>query len=383
MGIEINQNNIELFAKTFSDQMRRPVYDELPNSGLEDYLPRAFTGISVNITSYYSEDREHILIVFFKSDEYKFSFRNVNGNVFDVYDPFKLWDRRSGIKIRNGRKIKLKSSSILGMRPLDLYGEIEVIIEELKIQNPFPRFLATLDYVLVFSKDIFLDRLRTIEKFSNIISMNYRDFYERTGEKFDSESKKAIEYKTDLEMLKMEMENYFFNKRFKETEIDDYIGKNPFIIKFGLGLSKYFSPMVLEDINGEYKQDLKPDLVGFDSVEGHWTIVDYKLPWKKLMRGEGTVRASVTSDITQLHSQLKTYRDYFSDLSQRTHVNNKYKIDINKYPPSIGIVGTVTDEQREDFNEMRQEYPGWFKVMSYDELYKKVCNVIDVINEIE
>lgn len=382
---EITDKIVELFSKNLLEQFNKSgsVLEYFSTIEKEAYLPKAFTGESASITAYYSEDREHILIVFFKSDQYKFRYQKVKGNVFDVYDIMKIWGSGAGIRIKDSRNIKIKSSSFSG-RPVDLYGEIGAIIEEMDIQLPYPNGLVvTLDYALLFSKDHFLSRLEQQKTFANNIVMNYKNFYEESGEKFTSNSKKAKDYKNELSLLKKEMEDYFFNNRFSEPIIDDFIDRNPLIIKHGLGLSKYFSPMTLKDIHNDYKQDLKPDLVGFDPVEEHWTIVDYKLPWKKLIRGEGTVRASVTADITQLHSQLKTYREYFADHAQREHVNNEYKININRNPPAIGVLGTVTEDQRDDFNEMRQEYPGWFKVMSYDELYKKVCDFIEVVNEID
>ena len=129
--------------------------------------------------------------------------------------------------------------------------------------------------------------------------------------------------------------------------------------------------------------DLKPDLIGFNSIVESWFIVDYKLPWKKVIRGSGTVRASLTADITSLKAQLANYRDYFSDNQQRSYVNDKYELDVKKNPPTIGVIGTVKPEERDEFNRERFEHPGWFKIISYDELYKMVCEQIDVVTKIK
>ena len=139
----------------------------------------------------------------------------------------------------------------------------------------------------------------------------------------------------------------------------------------------------MKDIHGEYKQDLRPDLSGFDLITESWVIVDFKLPWKNLIRGTGTVRASLTSDITILKKQLKIYRDYFSDKGQRDYVNTFYEIDVKKSPPTIGVIGTIKPNERHEFNEERLEHPRWFNLISYDELYKKVCEHIDVAIKIE
>lgn len=133
----------------------------------------------------------------------------------------------------------------------------------------------------------------------------------------------------------------------------------------------------MKDIHNQFGQDLIPDAIGFDTIKETWTIVDYKLPWKRLIRGSGTIRASVTADITQLQKQLKSYREYFSDCSQREYVNNKYDIDVKRLPPTIGVIGTVDDKNRDEFNEERLDFPTWFKVISYDELFKAVNKNID------
>lgn len=70
------------------------------------------------------------------------------------------------------------------------------------------------------------------------------------------------------------------------------------------------------------------------------------------------------------------------DHSQREHTNNTYNVNIKKHPPAIGIIGVLTDEERDDFYELRQEYPGWFKIVSYDELYHRICEYIEVVKKI-
>jgi hypothetical protein len=385
---EITPDAIESFSKGFIEQIKKSnkIFESMSSFNKEDYLPNAFSGDSVLINSIYSTDREHILIVFNRSNEYKFVFNNITGNVFDFYDPFKKWGKGSGFRIENCLGIKMKSNIVIGQRPMDLYGEIELYSEDFRISvysTLFGHLLVPLDFVMVFSKEIFMNKFQEQERFANNLVLNYADYFIRTGEKYNSTSKKAQNYIKELQSLKVKMEDYFFRNKYRETKIDNFIGNNPLIVKCGLGLINYISPMTLKDVHGEYKQDLKPDLVGYDPIQGHWTIVDYKLPWKNLIRGAGTVRASVTSDITQLHSQIKTYRDYFLDHNQREWVNRKYKIDIKKYPPTIGVIGTVSEDERDDFNALRHEYPGWFKIISYDELYKRVCEYIDFVNNVD
>ncbi|WP_262302790.1 DUF4263 domain-containing protein [Neobacillus niacini] len=382
--MKIDKETVEQFAKIFIEQIKLSdsAFKEF-NLLKANYLPNAFSGKSAIVNGFYSSDREHILIVFFKSDEYRYKHWEIVGNVFDAFDVLRLWRPGAGIRVENSN-MSMRSHFITGGRPIDLYGTTEMIIEDLKMVIPYPQNLViNLDFVLVFSKDIFLEKFNRLQEYASKIALNYIDFFQTTGKKYQPGSKDSTHRNKELHELKLKMEDHFFNSRYRETKIDNFIGENPVILKYGLGLINGISPMVLKDIHGQYNQDLKPDLVGYNSVENQWEIVDYKLPLKKLMRGTGTVRASVTSDVTQLHSQLKTYREYFLDHSQREHVNTTYNIDIKRHPPAIGVIGTVSEDERDDFNEMRQEYPAWFKVMSYDELYKKVCEYIEVVSKID
>ncbi len=384
----ITKELVETFSKNFIEQLQRSAELIESNSYTKrnDFLPDTFTGDSVSVNSFYSVDREHLMIVFMKNKENTFNYSLSTGNVFDVFDPWRVWDRRktTGIRIENSRNVKIKSVSFEGMRPIDIYGEIEIIAEDFIFSMPYPRNThAKLEYVMIFSKKVFLDLIKKQRTFANQLVLSYSDYFENTGEKFNSNQDSSIKHINYLKQLKISMAEYFFTNVYKETDIDDFIANHPEILKYGLGLIKYQSQIIMKDINGEYGQDLRPDLIGFDSIKESWFIVDYKLPWKKVVRGSGTVRASLTSEITVLKKQLKVYRDYFSDNSQRRYVNDFYKLDVKKYPPTIGVIGTVKTEERDEFNEERLEQPGWFKIISYDELYKKVCEYIDVATKIE
>lgn len=388
MKDKITKELVETFSKNFIEQLRKSakLIEESSYIGSSHYLPEAFTGEDVSINSFYSVDREHLMLVFMKNRQSTFNYSLTNGNIFDVFDPWKIWNRSkaSGIRIENARNIKIKSVSINGMRPLDLHGDVEIIAEDFMFSMPYPRNTnAKLEYVMIFSKKIFLNLIKKQRTFANQLVLSYSDYFEKTGEKYNENQEKSEKYTNHLKELKMSMSQYFFTTIYKETDIDDFIATHPEILKYGLGLINHKSQIVMKDIHDEYKQDLKPDLIGYDSITESWVIVDYKLPWKKLIRGSGTVRASVTADITVLKKQLKVYRDYFSDKNQRDYVNASYELDVKKYPPTIGVIGTVKTEERHEFNEERLEYPGWFKIISYDELYKKVCEYIDVATKIE
>lgn len=387
MENEITANLVEKFSENYIKQLKKSasIFGKSNNVKTNMFLPKAFIGESVSVNAFYSTDREHLMLVFLNSDKYKFNFSITSGNVFDIFDPYKIWNKNkaTAIRIDNSRNININSVNVIGMRPLDLYGEIELIAENFTFSMPYPNNTTVkLDYVMVFSKQIFLDLTKDQFNFANQIALSYSDYFDLTGEKLNLNKERTEEYKEYLNEIKNSMAEYFFNTQYKETEIDEFIAKHPEILKYGLGIINYISQIELKDIHGDYKQNLKPDLVGFDSVKETWVIVDYKLPNKKLVRGQQTVRAALTADITVLKKQLKVYRDYFSDSMQRNYVNNLYEININKYPFTIGVIGTVTAEERDDFNEERAEHPNWFSIVSYDELYKKVCQFIDTVLKI-
>lgn len=381
----ISKEIVEKFSKNFLNQFHvtSNFFSKYNKSVNDEYLPKAFKGKQASVNAFYSKDRKHIMIVFLKSDRYRFSYKEITGNVFDVFDIRKLWGSFTAFRIENALNVSFKSIGISGARPLDVVGSSEIIIEDFSFDMPYPRNVnVTLDYTMIFSIDKFWEILKQQKQFSNQLALTYIDFYEKKEIKFATQEDDTLDYKEYLNGLKVKMENYFFTKDYKETEIDNFIKQNPDILKYGLGLVNYKSQVILEDVHGDIGQDLKPDLIGYDSIRKVWIIVDYKLPWKKLIRGIKTVRASVTSDITQLKKQLKTYREYFSDKKQRDFVNGKYTLEIKKLPPTIGVIGVVEEHERDVFNEERLDNPGWFTIISYDELYLKVCDYIDLVNKI-
>lgn len=388
MKDKITKELVEKFSKNFVEQLKKSAELIEKNSYIKrnHFLPEAFTGDSVSVNSFYSIDREHLMLVFMKSNKSEFNYSITKGNVFDVFDPLRIWNRSksTGIRIENSSNIKIKSINVRGMRPIDLYGEVEIIAEDFIFNMPYPSNTdAKLEYVMIFSKQIFLSLIKKQHAFANQIVLSYSDFFENTGEKYNLNKDSSERYINYLNQLKISMSEYFFTTNYKETDIDNFIAGHPEILKYGLGLINYQSQVIMKDIHGDYGQDLKPDLIGFDSIIETWFIVDYKLPWKKVIRGSGTVRASLTSEITSLKKQLKVYRDYFNDSIQRKYVNDLYNLDVKKYPPTIGIIGTVKLEERAEFNEERFDHPGWFKIVSYDELYKKVCEFIDTTTKIQ
>lgn len=383
--MRISKDIIEEFTKSFLYQFQNTsgFYNQFVKSTEEVYLPNAFKGKQASIVSFYSTDRKHIMIVFNRSDHFKFNYKEVSGNVLDVYDFYNLWGESSMFLIEGSTNVSIIGGNFIGARPIDVKGDSEMILEDFSFNIPYPRNTnVTLDYTMIFSVDGFWEIYNKLQQFSNQLALTYIDFYEKSDSKFSAEKDDAYDYKVYLERLKIEMENYFFTKDYKETEIDDFFKQNPDILKYGLGLVDIKSQVFLEDIHGDIGQDLKPDLIGYDSIKKVWLIVDYKLPWKKLIRGVNTVRASVTSDITQLKAQLRSYREYFSDKKQREFVNSKYSLQMKKLPPTIGVIGIIKEEERDVFNEERLDNPGWFSVISYDELYSKVCDYIDLVNRI-
>lgn len=387
MNEKVSKKMIENFSKNFIKQFKESakLLRKSTNPNISLSLPEVFMEESIEVNTYYSIDREHLMLVFRKSNRDVFTYNTTEGNVFDVFDFYGVWKRSNSaaFRIENSRNINLKTVKVIGARPIDLYGEVELIAEDFEFSIPFPNKTSVkLEYVMVFSKNVFLEYVVHQRELANQIVLSYSDFFERTGEKLDLRSSKRELYLDELKELKSNMYDYFFSGKYRETEIDQFIVEHPEILKFAFDLINLKSQPTLKDIHGQYGQDLKPDLLGFDSIKKTWYIIDYKLPEKKLIRGAGTTRSSFTADITQLKAQLKNYRDYFSDYNQRKYVKENYEIDVKKNPPTIGIIGIIKDEERDDFNNERFEQPGWFQLLSYNELYEKVSEYIDRTSKI-
>lgn len=388
MERDITKELIENYSNVFLEQFKDSSKFIEKYGGSEgevekdNYLPEAFTGKNVSVTSFYSTDREHVFITFAKSDHYKFSYGEMEGNVFNVYDFKNRWQKNSMIVIKDSINVRL-SNSILEGNPVDVYGDVEMIIDSLSIRVPYPTGLVVkIEYALVFSKKVFLEKIKKAKNLANDLVLTYMNFYNSNHMKLVSGSKEARDYIKNLDHLKLQMNDYFFSNNYTEPQIDKFIEKNPLIIEWGLGISKFHSQMELRDIHNRYKQNLKPDLIGFDPIEKTWKVVDYKLPGKRVVSGNGTVRASLTSSVHKLQAQLKRYREYFMDEIQRKDVNERYSINIGRFLPAIGVLGTVSEVEREDFTEMRQEIIGWMTLVSYDEIFNRVCSQIDLAKKI-
>lgn len=158
----IDRSSVEKFSRQFIKQLKNSanLLANYSGTNLDEFLPKAFTNENVSINTFYSTDREHIMLVFLNSSKYSFNFALTSGNIIDVFDVFGRWKKYPGAAfgIENSRNINIKGLQVSGMRPFDLLGQIELFAENLTFGLPYPRKVnVTLDYVMIFSKDVFIE----------------------------------------------------------------------------------------------------------------------------------------------------------------------------------------------------------------------------------
>lgn len=198
------------------------------------------------------------------------------------------------------------------------------------------------------------------EKVRNILLSIHREFQEAKPslEKLTPIFKKLVEDETTT-----------------EKQIDDFLSKNPLILEVVLNLERLLSQTLLKDVNKEYGQDLKPDIIGYDMLDKQWKIIDYKRANRQIIKSKTTVRVAFTAEITSLKSQLSTYRSYFDDFNCREDFDSNYGFKI-KAPSCIGIIGRVDKKDRDEFNKLKLDLPSWLKIMAYNDIIDYLEGII-------
>lgn len=349
---------------------------------LSKALPDIFNEKALKVQGIYSHDKQHVMIIFNENREYEFSAKMLTGDVIDAFFPYKNYKGiGTGIKFENSNG-RLKNITMKNLKPFEFFGNVDMTIDKINFNTPDGRMIE-IGYGFVFSSDLFLNKLKNIKNFTNNFVSVYLEFYNENKTKVSDESSKAAVSKVDLQKLLVEMKKYFFDDDYKETDIDKFIADYPIIIRRGLGLINHISQVELHDVNNIYGQKLKPDLMGYNAIEKIWTIVDYKLARKKIVKGACGVRPSQMDDVTKLSAQLRIYRKYFDEIKHREYFEERYKYSIDEYPRAVGIIGFVDDDDRKDFNEIKNDYPHWLDIIPYNDLYARFEEYVEVANSIQ
>lgn len=169
----------------------------------------------------------------------------------------------------------------------------------------------------------------------------------------------------DLKYLISEFEKLLLSNP-KEKEIEKFIQNNFIILEIALNLENpIFQPELPE-------AGLKPDLIAFDFLKEEWVILDYKLSkYEKLIVGQEK-RERFSSRLEELVSQLEDYVEFFDDSENRQKFKSKYKVEIDKNPSAIGLIGFIKDkEHKKKFNTKRKKRLHYgFEIITYDEILK-------------
>lgn len=377
------------FCDEFSHELNR-FKDTLSalNRNVSPSLPEVFKGKSFSAETVYSIDKKHVMIILSKSDQFQFSSHVLYGDVINYFDKTGLWwDPQTPVamEIGNSTNESIKDSFLKGVKPFRVTGsQAELFIERLNLDVP-GEGRREIPYIFVFSYEIFTNRLDEIPEFVFHFIHSYWNFYHQNRTKFTSNGRKAVVYKKKLENIMEQMDYYFFHEDIKELEIDKFIEDNPVILEHGLGLIQPLHQVILDDVLGKYGQKLKPDLIAYNPIKKVWTIVDYKLGrGSNLVKDPGGVRTKFYEDVNKLLAQLRIYRKYFDEHAHREYFFKKYGHKIDENPPTIGVIGFVTDESRKDFNELLDEtFPRWCEIIPYNDLYNRFARFIETLNKIQ
>lgn len=340
---------------------------------LSKALPETFNGESIAVEAVYSHDKKHILLMFKRSETFNFHWLLCNGDVFNTLAPYGAWNNSpAAFSVRDSTNIDLKNFIIEGGKPFELYGNIDIIINELELNVPY-RGLVKIDYAFVLSCEVFIQRFENLKQ--------YVDDFARAHWEYYIQDKPKDEFQQSYEEIKFEMERLFFDETILEQEIDDFISENHMILEQCLGLIKPIRQGDLKNVHGDNPKDFRPDLIAYDQNNHVWKIVDYKRAKRKIIRNEGKARAHFKAEITELEAQLHDYIEYFEDKEQRDYFLKKYGVSI-EYPEAVGIIGNVNHSEVKEFNRIKGRRPRWLEIIPYNYLYERYCRFLDTVYKV-
>lgn len=164
----------------------------------------------------------------------------------------------------------------------------------------------------------------------------------------------------------------------KELLIDKFIEDNPFLIELSLHLTNLHHQIKLDNLEEDFDQDLKPDVIAYRPMEKCWYIVDYKRAERELIKNSGKVRSGFYAEVNSLSYQLRNYLDYFiRSRTQSKHIKEKYGIDV-RFPKGIGIIGTVGKEEEEELLKANRNLSKDMDVFPYNYLIDECRRVLEI-----
>jgi hypothetical protein len=233
-------------------------------------------------------------------------------------------------------------------------------------------------FIIYLSPEAFIKRAKNPKEFANEIIRSNVDYYNEYAQFHLKEKNKDYDkniYISELKKIADEFYTLIHDENTPELVIDKFLEDNPIILKEGLKIDKLIHQSKLKNILSKYAHDLKPDLIGFDTSEKKWVIVDYKKANKDLIKNVDKTRTGLKSEVHSLKNQLYDYVEYFDEAEQRKEFKNKYRVNI-EHPSAIGIIGKLDDHLNDAFNRLLKLEPRWLKILPYNYLYDNFINFI-------
>lgn len=273
-------------------------------------------------------------------------------------------------------------------RDILLEGLLEVDKEKEEIEGVFFHAfnvdeLLTQDtggFMIYLSYEAFMKRYKNPKEFAHeIIRTNVNYHYEYMQFQLSWKNEDHINknsYISELKRIADEFHKLIYDKNTPELVIDKFLENNSIILKGALKLDKLIHQSVLENTLSKYAHDLKPDLIGYDTFEKTWMIVDYKKANKDLIKNIDKTRTGLKSEVNSLKNQLYDYVEYFDEDQHRKEFKRKYKVNI-EHPSAIGIIGKLDNDLTSEFNRLLKNEPRWLKLIPYNYLYENFISFIE------
>lgn len=335
-------------------------------------IPNVFNSNKHNIDTFYSENRNHLMILFEESNNNNRTFTLVKDNIFDILDSTGTWNKMKNCAFcfENSSGI-IDSCSVQGLKPFEVYGDSKIILSNFKYTLP-SGVQKEIPFGFIFSLNHFVDIKSDLNKFIQNQIYSYWDYYRKFDKKKLDSSYDQKKYKENVKNILNYMNEIFFNSDTDEKTIDDFITDNPIILERCLDInpdSLMSQAILINEVKESFNQDMKPDLI-CKNIYDEWIILDYKRA-KRIVKKEATARQDVTSEVHDLKTQLKNYREYFNDSSHRKLFLDKTGHEISSKPQAIGLIGVLQEEEQKIFKDAIEDYPNWLKIETYDRIYKK------------
>jgi len=356
------------FVSLFSSRIRQQldVYEKL-QSEIKFSAPKVLLDDSMRARVFLSKKHGHVLICFEGKRKTNYTeFEVLKNNAFG--GPLGIDDYSVGSAIlATGSSGGIEGVSFEGFYPVEAVGSnVNLQLKELAYTVDSRRY--EIEFAFIFTSDVLLSV--EPESFADSIIYEWWDYYRASQEEKDVTEDR-------LDAILRELKGLIGNPDTLESQIDDFFFTNQIILETCLNMipgSLSSQPMLKNWIKTNFEQDMIPDAI-FQNIHQDWVILDYKRS-KRVLKKEDTARADVISEVHELKTQLKNYREYFDEKQHRESFRNEFGFYVEKKPSCYGIIGLVPPESRSLFKQSIEDEPGWITIESYDAICRSFENYV-------